>query len=250
MADTRTGEFDMPNDSILTHQNYNFETQKAQSRTGPFAPLGRLAHFALDLLFPPRCAGCGRVDTVWCLSCQRELDSVPYLTDVTALEPLTAVAATGHHAGKLREAVHALKYENVPNLSIPLGERLAASVIQLQWPIDMVISVPLHTSRRKQRGYNQSQLLSEVVASIIGKPYWPDAIERQRDTRSQVGLNRQQRQANMANAFTADSNISGYIALLIDDVYTTGATLSGCAAALMAAGANAVYGLTVTAAND
>ena len=243
----------MHEDGILTHQNNNFQPQKAQSRTGPFAPIGslrKLAYFTLDVLVPPRSSGCGRVDTVWCLQCQRELDYTPYLTHLTALEPLAALTATGRHTGKLREAIHALKYENAQKLAIPLGERLAANLAQLEWPVDTVIPVPLHTSRRKQRGYNQSQLLSEVVASIIGKPCWPDAIERQRDTQSQVGLNRQQRQANMANAFTADTQIGGYTALLIDDVYTTGATLSGCAAALMAAGANAVFGMTVTAAND
>ncbi|MBC7810905.1 MAG: ComF family protein [Burkholderiales bacterium] len=243
----------MPNGSILTHQNNNIEPQEAQARTEPFASrtkLRKLFALGVDLLFPPRCAGCGRVDTDWCSRCQREIDHTPYIIDVIALEPLAALAATGAHIGKLRQAVHALKYENTPKLAVPLGERLAAHLTLLEWPIDTVISVPLHTSRRQQRGYNQSHLLSEIVASIVDKPCWPDAIERQRDTRPQVGLNRQQRQANMANAFTAHSHIGGHTALLIDDVYTTGATLSGCAAALLSAGASAVYGLTVTAAND
>jgi ComF family protein len=209
----------------------------------------RWLHFGLDLLFPPRCAGCGRVDTVWCARCQTEVNAVPFLNSLKSVPPLSASAATGVHEGRLREAVQALKYENAREVSNPLGERLATCLAQLSWTIDIIVPVPLHATRLKERGYNQAQVLGAYVAAQHNTPLVPNAITRWRYTNSQVGLNSEQRQSNVKDAFTANpALVAQQTLLLIDDVFTTGATLQACAQAALDAGAVAAYSLTVTVA--
>jgi ComF family protein len=226
---------------------------QAQASAGLFgsATIIRILNAGIDLLFPPRCAGCGRVDARWCFQCQRDLDSLAIHLLRPRLPPLLGGAATGVHEGKLQQAVHALKYNATQELAAPLGERLIAAARTLNWSFDMITPVPLHTSRQKERGYNQSQLLGAYMAQVLGIPCYPSALLRWRNTPPQVGLNREQRQANVSGAFRADpALVANQRVLLIDDVYTTGATLQDCARAALEAGANAVYSLTVTAARS
>ena len=113
----------------------------------------------------------------------------------------------------------------------------------------MIVPVPLHINRLRERGYNQARLIAGHVAQMRGLPLVPQAIYRQVETHSQVGLNAEEREANMQGAFGADpQTVSAQTILLIDDVYTTGATLAACAQAAREAGAAAVYGLTGTMA--
>lgn len=216
-------------------------------RGGTPGSLMRLIAGGLDLLYPPRCAGCGRVDTRWCARCADALAAEALAVQQQRLPPLRGLAATGVHAGKLQQAVHALKYAGALELTAPLGSRLVAALTALQWTIDIIIPVPLHTARQRERGYNQAQQLGDHVAQVLGISCDPSALLRWRDTPPQVGLNRAQRQANMHGAFKPLGSLSGTV-LLIDDVFTTGATLQACARAAREAGAHAVYGLTVTAA--
>jgi ComF family protein len=211
----------------------------------------RLATAGLDLIFPPRCAGCGRVDARWCERCQRELEALPVNLCIQSLPPLSASAATGIHEGILQHAVHALKYRRARDLAAPLGNRLAACLDQLGWQIDLVIPVPLHTSRIRSRGYNQAHLLGGHMARLESLPCVPSALVRLRPTPPQVGLNREQRQKNMEDAFSADAAlVAARRVLLVDDVQTTGATLQSCALAALDAGATAVYSITVSVARS
>jgi len=212
--------------------------------------LARLINLGIDLLYPPRCAGCGRVDVRWCSQCQQELEQVAVdLLRTNRLPPLLSAAATGIHEGKLQQAVHALKYSGATELMVPLGNRLVTALASLKWSIDVIVPVPLHTSRERERGYNQSQQLGDYMAQVLGISCEHSALLRWRDTPPQVGLNRAQRQTNMQGAFRANTNLSGSI-LLIDDVFTTGATLQACALAAHDAGASAIYSLTVSAARS
>jgi ComF family protein len=199
----------------------------------------------LDLLFPRCCAGCGRVDDGWCLHCQQELDAVPIenLHHGDSVE----IIATGIHKNKLQQAVHALKYENLPELCHPLGQRLIARLKNADWAIDLIVPIPMHPTRLKHRGYNQAQLLAEVVATGLSIPHVPTAIERTTETISQVGLSAEERKKNVANTFSANVDIiAEKNILLVDDVCTTGETITACTHAALAAGANKIYGLTVT----
>jgi ComF family protein len=165
------------------------------------------------------------------------------------MSPRFSIAATGIHEGKLQQAVHALKYVGAAELIAPLGNRLIAVLDELKWTIDTIVPVPLHAARQRERGYNQSQQLGAYMAQVLGVSCDPSALLRWRDTPPQVGLNREQRRANVRGAFQATTALNGSV-LLIDDVFTTGATLQDCARAAYEAGADTVFGLTVTAARS
>jgi competence protein ComFC len=235
--------------------NTSYESQsleEAQVSPGLFSPRSLVQYIyeaGIDLLFPPRCVGCGRVDWVWCDNCQGKLDETVFPSRVKPLEPLAGIAATGVHEGVIREAVQGLKYNQAKIVAQPLGERLMTQYVRQNWTSDMIVPIPLHMSRLAERGYNQAQLLSEVLAKEAAIPCVPEAVSRQRNTQSQVTLNAMERQTNLLDAFQANPQlVSNKQILLIDDVYTTGATLSACAQAILEAGAQAVYGLTVTVA--
>lgn len=239
---------------MLPFTSPNKPQPEAQHSTGLLVSnslLRRGMEQVLDLLFPPRCAGCEKVDTVWCAACQSELDAIEF-PPLRALEPdsrLTAIAATGPHEGILQKAIWSLKFENGRALAVPLGERLSRRLQEQDWTIDMIVPVPLNTKRLRQRGYNQSQLIAQVISASHSILLMPQAIDRAVDTRSQVGLNMQERKENMKGVFRADPQaVANKTILLIDDVCTTGSTLEACAQAALDAGAAAVYALTVSTA--
>ena len=212
--------------------------------------LRQLLDAGLELLFPSRCAGCQRVDTVWCPECQDLLNALPFPARQDRVHsPFAALASSGDHEGLLRRALLALKYENAAQLAGPLGTRLAALVADLKWKADFLVPVPLHPSRERERGYNQARLMSQVLAQELCIPLADDALYRTGNTRAQVGLTRRQRLENVSNAFVVNAKrVQGRDLLLVDDVYTTGATLGECARALLASGAGSVFGLTLTKA--
>lgn len=148
--------------------------------------------------------------------------------------------------GRLRHAIHALKYQRMAALGEPLGEALARFWTQSPAPADVVVPVPLHSCRERERGYNQAALLAGPLGRAVGVPVRPHALQRVRATAAQVSLNAAERMANVAGAFRCnDPALRGANVLLIDDVCTTGATLEACADALLSAGARAVRGLTL-----
>ncbi|HUR92714.1 MAG TPA: phosphoribosyltransferase family protein [Gemmatimonadaceae bacterium] len=146
--------------------------------------------------------------------------------------------------------VHALKYGGWTRIAEPLGARMART----DWPEDVIaertalIPVPLARERRRERGYNQSELLARVIARNWSLPVWSDVLERQRKTRTQTKLNPSERQANVAGAFSvpagAESRLRGAHVLLVDDVITTAATLNACGAALYGHGARIISYVT------
>jgi len=150
----------------------------------------------------------------------------------------------------VRRALHNLKYRR----DIGFGEALTLPLFEfttrLQWPINLVVPVPLGLERQNERGYNQAGLIARPLSMALGLAYEPGALTRSRQTKSQVGLTRAARYENVRDAFRADGRkVSGRTILLVDDVATTGATLSSCAEALLASGADDVFALTVARAN-
>lgn len=238
-------------DSAVQPVNPAINTE-ARHWSGLFASwrsVRQVVRFSVDLVFPPRCAGCGRVDAEWCAACQRALNDTPFPPKVSPLPPLAGVASTAEHSGIIREAVQALKYNGARGMGTVLGARLARHLAAQNWNCEIIVPVPLHTIRLQERGYNQSQELSNTVAVITGLRCIPEALIRNRMTESQVMMSAAERLSNVRNAFSAQSAlVSNQNVLLVDDVYTTGATLRACGDALLAAGATAVYGLTVTVA--
>jgi competence protein ComFC len=219
----------------------------------------------IDWVFPPTCGGCGLMGERWCSSCQMGIGRVtgPICPLCGDPQPGTGVCPACHahppaysalrsaalFQGSLRNAIHRLKYEK----DIGLGEALSKHLIELynvnEWKVDVVVPVPLSHRRRHERGYNQSSLLGRPLAYAIRKPFRTDMLLKSRDTHTQVGLSALERKLNVDGAFSTRPNlVQGKSILVIDDVTTTGSTISACAMALHQAGASAVYGLTLSRA--
>jgi len=223
----------------------------------------RLFWDLVDFIFPPICGGCQEVGVRWCESCQRKTNIITApICEICGQKNLhricqrckthpprfTAVRAWAEYDGPIRNAIHDMKYRK----NIGLGNSLAMHLKDLfqgnQWSIDLVVPVPLGNEREKQRGYNQADLLARPLAFNLQIPYNPRTLMRVRETQSQVELSLVERQKNLRGAFQTQNRVEGKNIIVIDDVTTSGSTLEACASALLYAGANSVYGLTVARA--
>lgn len=149
----------------------------------------------------------------------------------------------------IQSGLHTMKYKG----NLPFGEALAFQMVEfvksLQWKVDLLVPVPLGKKRLQERGYNQVALVAQPLAYRTGICYLPQALWKARETRSQVGLNASQRQKNVLDAYQADPrSVVSKSVLLMDDVSTTGSTISACTEALLSAGAREVYGITIARA--
>jgi ComF family protein len=174
-----------------------------------------------------------------------------------AIAGLCGVCRKGEHAfdfarsallftTTLREIIHHLKYSDRVSLAGPLGDILKRCLERENFTGDCVIPIPLHRSRERRRGYNQA----ELIAARLDRPINTRVLRRRKNTASQTGLTRNQRQHNLASAFQVCGGISGTV-ILVDDVYTTGSTMHEAARTLKRGGAERVEVLTVArVAND
>lgn len=219
----------------------------------------------LDWIFPPRCAGCGKVKDRFCQDCWKSVVLIQSRVCTICGQPLftsdlcnqcsqkrpsfSALRSWAQYSGPLRQAILRLKYRR----DLALGDVLAAPLIQffreLDWEVDCVIPVPISLVRLRERGYNQVSLIALPLALALGIPYLAKGLKKTRETRSQVGLSAEERTQNVFQAFEADSGlVSGRRVLVVDDVITTGATMEACAFSLKEAGALEVYGITLARA--
>lgn len=168
--------------------------------------------------------------------------------------PLFAKAtAFGAYEGQLRELIHLYKYDRVLPAVGLLGGMLAGAIEKLSLPGSrplLMVPVPLHSSKRRQRGFNQSEELARAALKKLGRPSIQLAgklLVRERATISQIGLTRPQRAENIRGVFRVvhPSSVEGQSILLVDDVLTTGTTASECARVLRKAGAESVFVATV-----
>lgn len=204
----------------------------------PLSPMTR--RLLAAALPPPRCAACdGQVVAPGplCPECTSTL--LPVRSDDAR------ATAAFVYVGAVARALGRLKSERRADLARPLGDLLWASLEPRAGEFGKVavVPVPLHPARLAERGFNQSGLLARRVARRLGAPLWPSALTRVRDTPRQATLTREARMANVENAFVArePEHVAGRSVLLVDDVWTTGATLEACARVLLEAGARAVF---------
>jgi len=212
----------------------------------------------LNVIYPPRCLGCGArpesPDLPLCPQCLQSLERAPEMGVAARLDRLPvgsgvfagAMALWVYDKGGALQAVqHALKYRNRPQYGVPLG-RLMGEAFSKRYPCpDGVVPVPLHNTRRLERGYNQSASLAEGLADVLGCPARPDLLTRPRVTRSQTGLSREERWRNVGDSFAADPDCAGGRWLIVDDVLTTGSTAAAAGQTLAEAGADELYLMTL-----
>ena len=162
--------------------------------------------------------------------------------------------AYGPYEGSLRDLVHLLKYQGIRPAARLLGRFMSQSVMQAGWAAGLVvIPVPLASAKRRARGFNQAEEIARAFCREQGGnriQLETTSLQRTRETVSQTGLSREQRQANLRGAFTVSSRekVQGRTILLVDDVMTTGATAGECARVLLRAGAKEVFVATVARA--
>ena len=222
--------------------------------------LGQIWSRTLDVLFPPRCVGCGNFGAFLCEAC---LSEAPYAigprcprcwkawrgdacSDCQRLDSaVVAQRAAFSYDGVARSAVLALKFQGVSALAQEMARAMAKTLAEWRPAVDIVVPVPLGWLRRRTRGYNQSALLAREVCRTSGLPLEARALRRARQTPPQAEQpDEAARRRNIAGAFALGSRPVGGSVLLIDDVATTGATLDACARVLLDGGAREVFALT------
>ena len=151
--------------------------------------------------------------------------------------------------GAAREAVHQLKYRGLRALAPVMGETMARRLIDSSLRPDMLLAVPLHPRRLRERGHNQAELLAQAVDRRLGLGLDLSGLERVRHGAPQArAANLEERLASVDSAFRVRANVEALTVVVVDDVCTTGATLASCARALRQAGAREVWGLTFACA--
>lgn len=218
----------------------------------------------LDLIFPNRCTFCDSVSTEQI--CPKCLDSVRFISppfcDVCGV-PFISHAVNSHTCGEClnkkrhfawargvlvyndatAKAIHRFKYAYDTTFSSPLGSIIADYPLE---EFDLIMPVPLHIKRLRDRGFNQSLLLANAVGKRHGIAVDRFALKRTRWTEPQVNLSRAERKANVRGAFDVHGEVKDKRILLVDDVYTTGATVNECSRTLINSGAREVCVLTLS----
>lgn len=211
-----------------------------QQRAGDIDDRGlcRACADSLPIITPPVCQKCGRPigEDGICIDCA-------YMR--YHFEQAVSVL---HYTPEVKQLIHRFKYGGISYLSRTLGWWMARAFEQrCGWEVDVIIPVPLHPRRQRERGFNQSALLAREVGKYIGVPVNEKVLVRKKYTTAQAGLNKFQRMQNLHGAFEVrePEAVRGKSVLLVDDVFTTGSTVDECSKELQQAGAKRVYVLTL-----
>ncbi len=199
----------------------------------------------LDLVFPPKCEVCKKSGTAaLCPEC---------FTSIRFMKPEYGIHSAALYDGALRTAIHRFKFDKRKKLAEPLGILLVqylgqAPTLKMK-ELDSIVPVPLHRRRQRSRGFNQIDLLARIISRYYELPVI-GSLERVRDTKPHFELPREERFTNIKGAFKVarPQEVKDKRILLLDDIYTTGATITECAKALTKAGARRIEVLTLARA--
>jgi len=237
------------------------QIEKAVDKPTLKLPFSRWRIF--DLIYPPFCCYCGKIGYEICLECYTKIETISNhkiclvcgriietgtnCTDCMKLYPSFEQARSwGVYVGVLKQVVQKIKYKRGFGIIEYITKPLIHFIKNWGISVDMIVPIPLGEKREIARGYNQSFLIAQPISKYFNIPLYEHTLIRSRDTKSQVGLNCEERKTNMKNAFRAEkSACNNKSILLIDDIVTTGSTLNESAKALKLAGAQKVFCFTV-----
>ena len=232
-----------------------------RARPHPF--LQQLVYPVLDFLYPPLCLSCGsrlaEGESLLCSACsrlaprldRRDATLCRARTDLFNESAVEDLVVLWHFEGPVRDLVHSVKYGGLSSAAEKAGTWLGQSMEQAsnRWLPDLIVPIPLHPARRRERGYDQSACIARGVARILGVPLFEDVAARTRNTATQTSLDRSQRRENVAGAFRVrhPDLVRNANVLIVDDVVTTGATVGALAGSLRECGSRgcAVAGLAI-----
>lgn len=209
----------------------------------------------------PSCAGPTQGD--YCRACRNDCSAVPDPCSGCGLPRPVAgcprhgaswavdwIVAPYAYSSPLKERIHAFKFRGQRRLGRALGVLAAEALAPQRAQVDLLVAVPLHPSRLRERGYNQALELARTVAYELNLRLLLRGIRRLRSTPPQAGLKAAERARNLAHAFSVGRSVAGLRVFVVDDVITTGATVNALAIALKAAGARSVGALAVARTLD
>lgn len=218
----------------------------------------RWTHKFIDLLFPTVCAACGKLGPIICSEC---LNKFSEISGPTCLRCGRRMAETSEfcrycrgedfnlkqsracfaYSEPLESVIKRFKYDGLFALARPLGKLMAQKWPEWTQPLDIIVPIPLHARRQRSRGFNQAQLLAHYLGPSVGIEVNDRVLRRVRYTKPQIELSPPKRKENVWAAFAANpSGVKGKNILLLDDVFTTGATTTSAANTLLEAGAKSV----------
>lgn len=220
--------------------------------------------FLLDLLFPKKCVSCGKIGSYICKDCFSKIEFIEKpLCPVCERQAvggkthpgclsrfsLDGLVVACRYRGPISKAIQKIKYKWIWDIEKSLIDIIAANFWKFDVPAKItLVPVPLHKKRKNWRGFNQAEILARDLAKRYQQPYL-DLLERKYETRTQVGLSKKDRKKNVEGAFVVKeqylSKVAGGDFMLVDDVYTSGATMGECARVLKKAGAKSVWAIAV-----
>lgn len=236
----------------------------------------------LDWLYPPRCMSCGCLlplatdiatisgEKYFCINCWRLLEWINEPVCGKCGRPIDVTEADGTickdclgktfhfernysvlvYDDALKDLIHRFKYHGRPGYARGLGTILFTKLPRLIFEgVDYIIPVPMYRKKERKRGYNQAELLARTLSRHTGIPMRTDLLVRTKDTRAQSSLDARAREHNLSNAFEIykKNQIIAKKIIIVDDIYTTGSTLSACSSVFKQNGSSKVYGVTLSA---
>lgn len=238
--------------------------KEKQKPTLPFKILSPFLKSIIDFIYPPYCIVCNKLllfnEKLICKKCLLDLPKLD--VDYNIVEEIDSklsqeiyfsqAVSIWEFSPPLQTAIHYLKYQGFKTIANQFGAFMEDRLRQMSLPVNqtLLIPVPLHKTRLRERGYNQSTLLCSAIAAETDLIYDDSILKRIRYTESQTRLNASERQKNVENAFKVfnSEKIENKLIILVDDVITTGSTMNACAKVLMNNGAKAVYLLSIVKA--
>jgi ComF family protein len=223
----------------------------------------KMKNFLLDLFFPKKCLGCGKSDTYLCSDCFNKIEIVEYIEHQSSAYMDKIIFATSYANPLVRKLIKSYKYHFAQELAKPLSQLLIKVIKKFNFDTQVqnaiIVPIPLHKYRLKHRGFNQAELLAKNIADYFNLPINTNILKRVVYTEPQANLkdNSKKRLDNIKNAFAINpenkdlikglvpSVVEGKIIILIDDVITTGGTLTEAAKILRTYQPKEIWALTV-----